>query len=106
MIEITVKNFTTEQIEALAIKEGWTKQIMTTTESPNYLIDNPVSALQFLDTKFMSPIRNAIKDFRLQEAKALAEQKRKEAEELLKSAEEADKEYINSLIVINVENIV
>lgn len=103
MIEITLKNFSEEQIKGLAIQEGWTEMIMTTTESPNYAIDNPISALQYLDTKFMNPLREAIKDFRLQEAKALAEQKRQEAEEIIKNAEEADKEYIEGLIVISVE---
>lgn len=103
MLEIIIKGFTTEQIEGLATQEGWNKQVMTTTESPNYLIDNPQTALQFLDEKFMSPIRASVKAYRLAEAKALAEQKKDEADAELKAIEEADKPFIDSLIQISVE---
>lgn len=106
MIEITLKNFTEEQIKGLAIQEGWHEMIMTTTESPNYEIPNPESAIQYLDRTKLQPIRDAIAKYRLTESRLLAESKIKEAQEELKAVEEADKEYAENLISIIVEPVV
>lgn len=102
MIEQKIIGFTIEQIENLALDKGWTRKIMTTTESPNYEIDNPVTAIQFLDKKFNAPIREAIKAFRLKEAKQIADSKIQEAQAELKAIEEADSEYIDSIIKVSV----
>lgn len=106
MIEITLKNFSEEQIRGLAIQEGWKKMVMTTTESPNYEIPNPESALEYLDKTLLEPIRDAIATYRLTEARLLAESKIKEAQDELKAVEEADKEYVDKLISIIVEDVV
>lgn len=106
MIEQIIKGFTIEQIENLALDNGWIRMIMTTTESPNYEIENPVSALQFLDNKFNEPLRQAIRAYRLKEAKAIADSKIAEAQAELKAVEEADKEYVDNLISVIVEPVV
>lgn len=106
MIEITLKNFTEEQIKGLAIQEGWQENVWTTTESPNYEIPNTESAIQYLDRTKLQPIRDAIAKYRLTESRLLAESKIKEAQEELKAVEEADKEYVENLISMIVEPVV
>lgn len=106
MIEITLKNFSEEQIKGLAIQEGWTEIVMTTTESPNYEIPNSETAIQYLDRTLLQPIRDAVAKYRLTETRLLAESKIKEAQDELKAIEEADKEYVDNLISVIVEPIV
>ena len=50
-------------LENLALDNGWTRTIMTTTESPNYEVENPETATKFLDKKFNAPLRDAIKAY-------------------------------------------
>lgn len=104
MIEITLKGFSEEQIKGLAIQEGWTEMVLTTTESPNYEVPNPESALNYLDRVLLQRVREAIAKYRLTEARLLAESKIKEAQQELKAVEEADKEYVNNLIKVSVDN--
>jgi len=59
----------------LAIFKGWKEQIMTETESPNYLIDNPESPEEYLDRTYFSTIRTDIRDMLLSETKSLANTK-------------------------------
>lgn len=44
---------------------GWQKQVMTITESPNYLIDNPQTYVDYLEHRYMQPIRDDIKNYNL-----------------------------------------
>jgi len=104
MIEQKIIGFTMEQIENLALDNGWTRTVMTTDLSPNVSIENPQTALQFLDKKFNEPLREAIKEYRLKEAKALADSKIAEAQAELKAIEEADKPFIDNLIQVTVSD--
>lgn len=106
MIEITLKGFTQEQIKALATQEGWHEMIMTTTESPNYEIPNTETAIKYLDRTLLQPIRDAIAKYRLTEARLLAESKIKQAQNELKAIEESDKEHVDNLIQVIVEDVV
>lgn len=88
MIEKIISTLTKEQLKEFATDNGWKEDILTTTESPNYLIPNPIHAKEYLRDKFNAPILEAYKAFKLKDAKAQAELKIKQAQEELESAKE------------------
>ena len=108
MIKITqtITGATNEQIEALATDNGWTKQVMTTTESPNYPIDNPETALMFLDRVCNEKVRTMLEVFNLTEAKQVKDTTVAEAEATYQVAKGAVEEYVENIISVIVEPIV
>jgi len=89
MLEKIIQNLTPKQLKEFATDNGWSEQIMTTTESPNYLIDNPVHAKEYLRDNFNRPVLEAYKAFKLKGAKLSAELKMKQAQEELEIAKNA-----------------
>lgn len=86
MLEKIINTLTKEQLREFATDNGWTETVLTTTESPNYSIPNPVKAKEYLRDKFNTPVLEAYKAFKLKGAKTLSESKIKQAQEELESA--------------------
>lgn len=78
IISIKSINLPEETIKDFATFIGWKEFVMTTTESPNYEIDNPQTYTQFIEEKYGTPIWKDISNWNLQtaemEAKALQDQ--------------------------------
>ena len=104
--KIETADLSNEQWKAFAIttpEVGWTEQVMTTTESPNYIIDNPKTYNQAIDEyirKVTDPFFKAVIDFNMQEAKVLADEKRAEAEAIEKEARIIAEQTANEIIKI------
>lgn len=88
MLEKIIQNLTAKQLKEFATDNGWSEQIMTTTESPNYAIDNPMNAREFLRDKFNAPILEAYKAFKLKSVKHQVDEKIRLANEEMKQAQE------------------
>lgn len=88
MLEKILTTLTIQQVKEFAHDNGWNENILTTTESPNYEIPNPIKAKEYLRSKFNAPILEAYKAFKLKSAKALAEEKVRLAEQELLDATE------------------
>lgn len=86
MIEKIINTLTKEQLREFATDNGWKNMIMTTTESPNYEVKNPIRSAEYLREKFNAPVLEAYKAFKLKGAKTLSELKIKQAQEELESA--------------------
>ncbi len=93
-----------ERYKALAIFMGWEEKIMTTTESPNYEIDNPQSFVDFIIEKDSAFMLDVLKRFAMQEAEALASQKQEEAKQILEQAEVSAEQVAKSLFSTTVEH--
>lgn len=49
---------------------SWTEKVMTTDQSPNVEIDNPITWQTAIQTKYHTPILTDIADFNLEQIKA------------------------------------
>lgn len=88
MLERIIQNLTAKQLKEFATDNGWSEQIMTTTESPNYLIDNPIHAREYLRNKFNAPIEEAYKAFKLKTVRQSTEEKIRLANQELEQAKQ------------------
>jgi hypothetical protein len=89
MIEKIINALTKEELKEFATDNGWKEKVMTTTESPNYEIPNPVGAEDYLRDKFNAPIVEAYKVFKLKDAELELENRIKQAEDELQSARQS-----------------
>lgn len=89
MLEKIIQNLNAKQLKEFATDNGWSEEILTTTESPNYYIPNPVHAKEFLRDKFNAPVLEAYKSFKLKSARQTAEEKIKLAQAELEQAQKA-----------------
>lgn len=62
-LSITTSDLPDETWLAFAVFHGYPPQVMTTTESPNYLINNPQTVKEFLAEKFLAPIQSGVESF-------------------------------------------
>ena len=86
---------------------GWQKQVMTTTESPNYLVDNPETYIDYLERRYMQPIRDDVKAYNIHLGEEAIKEQAKDALALLDKARADAKAYAEAkaieLIQRNVE---
>lgn len=92
-----------ETMKAFAIFLGWPEKIMTTTESPNYEIDNTQTFTDFIKERYGLPIQNDLTKFNMQEAERLAEQKKNEAQEIIDTAKVQAEAIANSMFEMTIE---
>ena len=93
-----------ELFKAFATKFcGWTEKVMTTTESPNYEVDNPVSYTDAIKDKYGTPIWLDIAQFNIEQLKEVEEEKIKSIRETIKTIEEGALEQAKEIITVTVE---
>lgn len=103
MSEIIIKGSTKEQIEAFATFCGWSKQIMTTTESPNYLVDNTESAIEYLKRTQLKDFVSNLAYFKSLQDRQVIQDKMKAINDELEELESSAKADAQSLISVTLE---
>lgn len=92
-----------ETMRDFAIFLGWKPQIMTTTESPNYEIDNPQTFIAFIKEKYGSPIQEDLAKFNMQEAENQVKELNKQAREIINQAKAQAEAIANSMFEVTIE---
>jgi len=93
-----------EQVwQAFAVSIGWTPQVMTTTESPNYLIDNPITFGDFIINKYGQPLYQDLANFNVAQVKEQTDAAIATATQTLVDAQSQAEEEAKTLITVTIE---
>lgn len=82
---------------------SWTEKVMTTDQSPNVEIDNPITWQTAIQTKYHTPILTDIADFNLDQTKADVQAKIQVANQELEQAKVAALAQANQVVTFIVE---
>ncbi len=88
---------------AFAQSIGWTTQVLTIDQSPNYLIDNPVKYADFIISKYAKPLYQDLADFNVAQIKEQTDAQIAQANKTLKDAQTAALQEAATLVTAVIE---
>lgn len=93
-----------ETFKIFAIKYcDWTEKVMTTTESPNYEIDNPVTFTDAIKNKYGTPIWKDVAQFNSEQLIAVEEANISKSRQIISTIQEQAVEQAKDIIILTVE---
>ena len=101
-------SFTTADFDEATWKEfarciGWQEQVMTISESPNYLIDNPVAYADFIINKYGEPIYSDLANFNIAQVKEQTDAQIAQANQAMADAKSQAEVEAKTLITAVIE---